>query len=247
MLQVGINENVVLSGAEVTTADDKLSLILTFRDKGDVNSGDDPYAQLAGDGMVSRGKGSGIRIFPPLPPLPQTKAGENKTSADMSTEAIDAISERKNTLIQILSCYTTADKIQFSVFAGMDDVITRETLNENIIKPEVLKACFKNMAEQFVAQVTPFLDKDENAVRLLLVRQSKEKHYAQIRERFVKDNPFIESAVIPKAQSKLKFTKFEMDRGLNDGTPIAQAQADTADDTVSQADIDSIFGEHKSE
>jgi len=248
MIQVGINENVVLANAEVTAADDKVSLMLSFREKGESNAEVDLYTQLAGDGVVNMSKGSGLRIFPPLPPLETTKAGDAKTSLDKAKEAIEAISERKNTLIQILSCFTTTDKIKFNTFAGMDGVITQETINENIVKPEVLKAAFRNLAEQFVAQVTPFLNKDEFAVRLLLVRQSKTKHYAQIRERFVKDNPFIEPAIIPKDQSKLKFNKFEMDNGLNNGTPIAQAEADAAPGTpVSQAELDNIFGEAKSE
>lgn len=244
MVSVGINENVILANAAVSTENDKTSLSLTFREKGNAATSSNPFDQLAGDGVVDTGAGSGtiIRIWPPLAPLKETKDGKSKSAAEMSKEATDILGERKNSLIQILSCFTTSDKIKFNMFAGMDGMITQENYEQKIIEEVVIKQCFLNIANQFVAQITPFLDKEDCAVRLLLVRQSKEKHYAQFRERFVRDNPFIESAIIPKDQSKLKFTKYELDKGLNDGTPVAQAQADSTQEEA-PAEVANIFNE----
>jgi hypothetical protein len=242
-VSVGINENVLLSGAEVKTDNNKTSLQLSFVEKGNVAKELDAFDQLAGDGVVDTGSGGGtvIRMWPPLPPLAETKEGTKKSQADLVKETLDALGERKNSLHQILSCFTTTDQIKFNMFAGMDS-ITRENREQMIITEPVIKQCFINLANQFVAQVTPFLGKDDCAVRLLLVRQSKEKHYAQFRERFVRDNPFIELALIPKEQSKLKFTKYELDKGLNDGTPIAQAAADTLTEVAPES-VTNIFGE----
>ncbi len=243
MVSVGINENVILQDAVVSTENDKVSLILTFKEQGSTTGTSNPFEQLAGDGAVDTGSnGTNIRIWPPLTPLKETRDGKAKSMVEMAKETTDILGERKNSLIQILSCFTTSDKIKFNMFAGMDGMITQENYEQKIIEETVIKQCFLNIANQFVAQITPFLDKEDCAVRLLLVRQSKEKHYAQLRERFVRDNPFIESALIPKNQSKLKFTKYELEKGLNDGTPIAQSQADNTPDAA-PSDLINIFNE----
>ena len=243
MIGVGINENVVLSKADVITDADKISLGLSFREKGEVKQTLDAFAQLAGDGAVDTGNGLGtvIRMWPPLPPLDDKKDGSKKSIAEKSKEAQDNLGEVKNILIQILSCYTTTDKIKFSMFAGMDSVITRETLDVKIIDKDVIKSVFTNLANQFVAQVTPFLDKDDCAVRLLLVRQSKEKHYAAFRNRFINQNPIIELMAIPKESSKLKFTPYEIGQGLDQAGAVAKPDAGGV--TAAPANVATMFDE----
>lgn len=247
-LSVGINENVILTKAEVSNENDKTCLILNFREKGKAPVEQDRFAQLSGDGVVQTGTGTGdfaLRVWPPLPPLDKDKSGNAKTVVDMGKEAFDNVGEVKNILHQILSCFTTSDKIKLPMFQGMDDVITRENMDTELCKEPIIKQCFLNLANHFVEQVAPFLDKEDCAVRLLLVRQSKEKHYATLRSRFVNDNPFIEPAVIPLTASKLKFTKYEMTNGFNDGTPTAQAAGDTTTADAPPAEVANLFDETK--
>lgn len=245
MVNVGINENVIISNAELLTDNDKASLAITFREKDAPKIEGDIFDQLSGEGEVATGNskdGTTIRMWPPLKPLPDTKDGQTKSASEMAKEAADALGERKNALLQILSVFMTSDKIKFNMFAGMETLITREKFESNIVKEEVIKSAFINMANQFLAMIAPHLDKEDSPVRLLLVRQSKTKHYAAFRERYVKDNPFIESAHIPKDASKLKWTAYEIKEKLNDPTPVAQAAADA---TTEQAPVDvaNIFGE----
>ena len=247
MVGVGINENVIIMSAVRKTEDDKNSLVFEFRDGNSPKATtSDPFDQLAGDTVVDTGSGGGntIRMWPPLPPLATTKDGAAKTQADMAKEASDALGELKNSLIQILSCYTTTENIKFNMFQGMDGVITRDNYSEKITEKAVLDACFVNLADQFVNQMQPFFDKEDCMVRLLLVRQSKEKHYASFRTKYVRDNPFIELGIVPKASSALKFTKYELTQGLNDGTPTASKAADAPAEEAPTT-LSNIFNEGK--
>ena len=247
-LNVGINENVILSKAEVSTENDKVCLILGFKEKGKLTSTEaDEFEQMKGSGTVQTGTGSGdfsIRMWPPLPPLPTDKSNVTKTSIQLGKEGRDNLNEVKNTLHQILSCFMTSDTILFSMFKGMDDIITRDTIDSKIIEPAVIKQCFLNLAYQFTEQVVPFIDKEECALRVLLVRQSKEKHYATFRSKYVNENPIVEPAIIPLSASKLKFTAYEIKNGLNDGTPTAQAAGD-AQAAEAPVEVANLFDEGK--
>lgn len=245
MVGVGINENVVLSKAEVITEADKVSLSIVFREVAEAKSELSAFDQLAGAGTVETGSGNvgtTIRVWPPLAPLPTTKEGAAKTLGTLAKESADNLGEIKNILFSILSCYMTSDKIVFSMFSGMESVITPETYEAKIADPLIIKAAFTNLANQFTAMVTPFLDKNDCGVRLLLVRQSKEKHYATFRNRFVLQNPFIESAAIPKDASKIKFNAYELKNGLDKGDPIAQSTADAPGSTAPSS-VTNMFDE----
>lgn len=239
MIQVGINK-VVIQKVELGSGD-KLSLIITLKQIGEVKKS--IFEQLESDGEVETGlESNSIRIWPPMVPLTTTKDNKPKTVGEMAKEAADAVAELKNTMIQILSCFTTSDKIKFNLFAGLG--LEPESYESMIISEEVLHGIFKNAATQFIEQITPFLDDDELGVRLLLVRQNKKKHYPSIRSRFVKSYPFIEPLLIPDEASKLKFTDYEIKEGLNDGTPLSLDTADnTGEDAVeTETQLKNVFG-----
>lgn len=228
MINVGINENVILTKAEVSTENNKVSLSLYFREGGDeTKSAANPFAALQSGEEVETGNGSdkGIKMWPPLVPMADKTDGTMKTVGEKSKEAGDALAEVQNALIQIMSCYTTKDKFKFNMFKGMDNMINADNYETKIVEEEVIHKAFHNLATQFVEFATPFFDNEDFPVRLLLVRQKK-KHWPEIRRRFVKDNPFIESASIPKAQSKLAFTKYEKDNGFDKPEYVTQADAD---------------------
>jgi len=237
MVNVGINENVILTKAEVSTENNKVSLSLSFREGGDITKTANPFAQLQSGEEVDTGNtlDKTVKMWPPLPPKDTKPDGTTpKTHAEQVKEASDAMGEIQNSLLQIMKCYTTSDKIKFNMFAGMDNIINAENYESRIIQEEILVRAFNNLVDQFAEQVKPFLDKEEFPLRLLLVRQKK-KHYPEIRRRFVKDQPFVEIGTITKEQSKLKFTEFEIKAGLDKPEYLTQADADAPDD------VDSAF------
>lgn len=251
MVKVGINEDLVLAKAEVTSTAESASIKFTFRDKGSATAtGAAPalsaFEQAAGNGIVDTGGevGNSVLLFSPLPPKAEDNKMVVKTAAKMAEEALGSLSERKNTFIQILSCFTTMDNIKFNMFQGMDGVITTETYETRIIEKAVLIAAFTNLANQFTAQVEQFLDKDDLAVRLLLRRQSKDKHYATFRERFVNNYPFIEPATVPLVATKLAFTAYEIQQGFNSGTPIPKTSADQTTTDQAPTSVADMFAEN---
>jgi len=60
-------------------------------------------------------------------------------------------------------------------------------------------------------------------MRLLLVRQSKDKHFATLRGTYLDDQPFLEPMAIPKDASKLKFSPWEIENGYDSSAPAPKA------------------------
>jgi len=102
------------------------------------------------------------------------------------------------------------------------------------------------MSQFFINAMQPYVNKDELLFRCLLVRTSKDKHFATFRSSYIEDNPFWESMDVPKEASKVKYTAYEEKEGLNDGTPASRSEtADTKKSTESVATISaaSVFGQ----
>ena len=73
-------------------------------------------------------------------------------------------------------------------------------------------------------------------LRVKLIRTSQDKNFST----FPKFPPFIEDASIDKKASKLYFTKYEIDKKLNDGTPSIGAGEATSQAEVK--DVSKLFG-----
>lgn len=242
MIQVGINENVVLDKVEITDKE-KGTIAFTWRkavegEKKEVSA----FEALAGDGYVETGSADGLtlRLFAPMEPYLETTDGKLISPADRTKQAADSIGEKKNIMYQIASTYMTADKVKFDIHRGTG--LTLENYDEKIVTKPVLEKLMCNLGEDFIALMQPFLGKDSEAVRLLLVRQSKTKHYADFRQKFVRDNPFIESMKVPLEASKLKFTKHELTNGLDNPTPAGISQADAEAEKEEAISAASVFG-----
>lgn len=241
MIQVGINENVVLEKVEITDAE-KGTLAFTFRGLGDPEKEKlSAFEALAADGYTDTGDDQmTIRLFSPNVPFDKKNDGTPISLADQQDAATDNIAAVKNILFQILTVYMTAADAKLDLYKGTGlDAVNFPT---RILQEATLQKIMVNMATDFVAKITPFLDDDKYAVRLLLVRQSKTKHFATFRSKFVKDNPFIESMAIPKEASKLAFTKYESTNGLNDGSPVPQSAADATAEKAEELRAESVFG-----
>jgi hypothetical protein len=210
-LGVGIHENIVVEKVE---KNDKGNLEISFKQIQDI----DPMALL-------NTSGSGSTSFEPKTEKITVWKPTLRETDDYKT-VTDKIAEVKDPLQSILLQYLTFDKIKWDIFAGTG--ITAETYRTKVV--DYVETIYDNIVSQFAAQIKPFVGDNGNKNRILFVRQSPAKHYPKFRSRYLDTNPFIESMSIPSTASKLKYTKYEIEKSLNDGTPVgAPAAASTAD------------------
>jgi hypothetical protein len=234
MIGVGVNENIYLFNASL---DEKDTLSLIFKEAGKEEKVYDPFAALGASEVIEKETNEfNVRIFPPSPP----KEDSDLTEEKKIDRAVGDINGTKGILRHLLMGYMPTDDIKFDPYAGLD--ISRENFAQKILSKEGLAHIHKNLCNQFLGQVRPFLDKKDQVFRLLLVRQSKDKHYATFRKRFLDDNPMWESMTIPKDQSKLKFNDYEKSQGLDNGTPASRESADSKGAAQAPATVQSVFG-----
>lgn len=241
MITVGINENVLIDKVEITDAV-KGTLAFTFAEAGAEPKEEDPMAALDGNDYADTG-GSNLtlRMFCPLVPFDKSSDGTPISPADQQKSAVHSLGDKKNILMQFLLLFMTKDKITFDLYKGAG--ITKENFASKITQEAVLQKVFLNMATDFVGMITPHINDQANPFRLLLVRQSVTKHFADFRGKFVADNPFVELMAIPKEASKVKFTKYELQKGLDKDTILDKSTADIAADAGVELEAENVFGD----
>jgi hypothetical protein len=113
---------------------------------------------------------------------------------------------------------------KFNMFEGTG-IATAADIAAKITKEATIAKISLNIYAQFAAMVEAS-DKTKKS-RIKFVRQSAAKHYATLPEvlNFKKDGgtwetPFVESMEIPEAQSKLAYTKKEIEKGLNSAAKV---------------------------
>jgi len=224
MIGVGIHENLQI---HKTTKNDQGTLVLGVKQAVVI----DPTAALNGSGTSTSFEApeQDFLIYPP-----------KVTNLNGEQESMDAIlkkiAELKDPLNMILQQFTTADKIRWDIFAGTG--VTMENLGEKITNQTVLDKVYANIVDQFISQMSPFMNSPKR-FRMIFVRQSQAKHYAKLRTRFLDSQPFIESMEIPASASKLKFTPYEITKGLNNPNPVGGAQTVSTQDAAAAS---SVFG-----
>lgn len=240
MIRIGITENVYLADAKL---DDKNTLLITFDELGNENKPkvDNFFDNLASDEVIEATNGTTIRLFPPLPPKP-----DNGRTEEKNVELLVAdFNKTKGIVLHILKVFYTADQLrgQISMFESLP--IDKDNFNQQVVKKEILEGVHKNICKAFVRLITPHLG-TATPVRLLLVRQSIDKHYATFRNRYLEEQPFIESMEIPKEASKLKFNAYELEKGLDNDTPVKKPEGAVApaNATVAPAPLNAanVFG-----
>lgn len=112
-----------------------------------------------------------------------------------------------------------ASNISWNLFEGLG-FTSAQDVKDNITKLEVAEKIGLNIYKQYAAMVAAS-DKSVFS-RMKLVRQSSAKHFPTFPDVlfFKKDGdtwtvPFVESMVIPAAQTKLAYTKKEIEKGLH--------------------------------
>ncbi len=240
MIQIGINENVYFGSAQMkkTESTGQESLELTFKQ---VMEGDDTaelkakmeenaFADWEDGSSLSYSEGGNainIRIFP-FDAKPRKDKDQNDIPVD-ATEMKNRIGAFRDPLVHILSQYMTSDKIMMKpavIFAGTGIDKDINTFGSKILSETVQERIYKNIAAEFTRAIAPFIDNPALLFRLKLNRQSVKKAYATIPTKFLKENPFMESMDIPAKASKLKFSSYEISKGLNSADPISIETAD---------------------
>jgi hypothetical protein len=240
-IEVGVNENVVLGMPEVLEKDGKFSVAFPFGIFGETSDAEfDPFEEELDEAGYAKTGASNvvIRVFPPFAPKATTFGGDPKSPEVMGQEGLASVKELQNTFTQFLLQYMTSDKIKFDPYRGMN--VTRENYKVELCKEEVLNLVLKNLGMDFIALMQTVKESlPTTALRLLLVRQSAEKHFATFRNKFIRENPIVELMQIPAEASKLKFTSYEIGKGLNSGVPVAKPAEGAADDdtTVEAKDV----------
>lgn len=239
MIGIGINENVYL-GTPSINKDKQLEVVFKQLDADPEAAAalkakleDNPFADWDDTGYsVSDGSGLTLRVFP----------FDSKASQNRPDEVVDLtvmkqrIDKSRAPLFQILSMYypdVAKNPLRLTtIFEGTNIDFKDKVGTEKKLKSEAVQAkIYSNIANAFVEGMKPFEDDQTLLFRLLLVRQSAKKAYANLRSSYIDDNPFIESMKIPKEASKLKFTAYEKREGLDKSDPVSQ---DTADKPAKQ-------------
>jgi hypothetical protein len=202
MIQVGVNENIVISKAELN---EKKTLTIGVREAGsEVKSGKSSIMEDLSDGSDTGGSANETTflIFPP-----NIYDYEDKTVVVEGKKILSQFQDLKNQLTHILRRFLTNDKIKFAPFAGVainladdNDILAKIRLQANVDK------IYNNYATQFISQITSFLNREDKLGRLFLHRRSETVHFGTLRKKFLADQPFFEDTVIPVNLSKM-FTK----------------------------------------
>lgn len=260
MIRVGVNENVVLSKAEIN---DQGTLAVGFRELGTEVKTVAKASTIADEMNKSTdaSESSGESTFLVFPPNLKVYGKEDiKEGKVIVQDFIDL----KNQLHHILKRFTTDSRIRWNMLAGVNvnpaddnDVFAKVRIQT------VADAIYTNIVTQFVDQAKIFLNKDDKPCRLLLVRQSANKHFGTFRKKFLDNQPFLEGMEIPRENSKMmiletnqgmktkyhdavegflpRFTDYELGRGLDN--PIAlKTKADSpATSGEDEDEVDGLF------
>jgi len=230
MIQIGINENVYIHDAVL---DDKGNICITFEQLGEPGK-EKPtstFANIAADEVIETEYGMTIKLFPPLPPKP-----DNGRSVEKNVQLLQSdINKTKGIILHLLGGFMTTEQLKGKINPFESLPIDESNFDEQIQKKEILDGVHRNLGRAFVELIKPYLDHKDNPFRLLLVRQSPEKHFATLRGKYIKENPFWEPMTVPKEASKLAFTAYETTAGLTNGIPIAKPANAAGDAHVAAA------------
>ena len=235
-IQVGINNNVCLKGAKV---DDNGLLNIEFTDSSSNSNAENAAATNFLDELSS--------------------TSENDMSYDVRhivwpisinqyvTNMEDVLKEFKKirqTLNHILLQFMTDDNIQWNPMKGIQVINPSDTaeVQRLLTNDTTLLAMYNNYRDQFIQTLKINVSKDNLAIpfRMKFIRQSKAKHYASL----PKFPPFMEPMTIPQDQSKLQFTNYEIEHGLNSGNVVAQTvpEPDAEISSEQTEELNSVFG-----
>lgn len=215
LIQVSIAENISVESVNVN---EQGSLEVTFVQSSGDNKMDLFEAMTSGASMASENK-STVKKFP---------VGHKRFGKEASAEELVKLTivEEKALLEGMLEQFNPTKKMDYSKMFEGTGITSAADINTKLASEEVMKQVSTNLYKAF-AEAMKDADKSIK-VRFKFPRQSEAKHYITFPKAvgFKKGSfeafktPFIESMVIPTEQSKLKFSDYEISKGLNHGNPV---------------------------
>ena len=223
MLKVGINDNLVLSKVEAVEKEGKLSIDFHFGDSNTTKDELNPFSvAVDSSGYAQTGSTSNtIKVWAPSPADPKKFDGSMRSPVEIGTDTLRAVLELKNLLQQFALCYVNSTNVDLSNYMR-DTPCTTENWYTTLPNEAVLNTITRNMVADFNTAVGELLGKNDPAylLRVICVRQSTSRHYASFRKNFIAENPVVENTMIPITSTKLHFTKYEIDKGLDTGEAV---------------------------
>lgn len=226
---------------------DKKTLALHFRELKAADAGPelDAFDKTQSAAVESSGGNTISMLLFPFK-IPTDVVGKDPRTDKEKVELIlEDMTKLKNQLTHVLQQFVVKDQIAWDPYKGTG--VDKATYQTRLLDQDVLTKIYENYAEQFIAMITPFVDNDKYAVRLKLIRQSAEKHFATLPSRYIDTNPFMEPMDVPAAASKLAFTKWEKEKGYDSGTPVKRSEADAIPDAAAtgsqSAEAVNVFGQ----
>lgn len=200
-IRVGIHENLVVVK---TGKNEKGSLVIGIKKMIDKN----PLEMLnASTGSTSfTPEEHEFLIYPPK----TVDFSGNKLDDKQIMNEIGSIVDP---LTHILMQYSTADKLSWDIMKNTG--ITNENYREKITQQETLTKIYNNIVDQFISQMKAYVGEGGKRLRGVFPRQSKAKHFPALRKRFLDRQPIFESMEVPATATKIAFSKYELDNGLN--------------------------------
>lgn len=237
MINIGINENVVLHSAKTN---DKGWLVLAWKEAKDYGKEKKSlFAESQTAAVSSDDRSTEINLFPFK--KPDGKYNEGKTDDELLEMIGGDIKKLRNQLTQALEQYIPLDKIKWDPYVSTG--VTDENHRVELMQTSTLESVFANYANQFVQMVSPFLGDLKFAVRIKLIRQSKDKNFMAIPGRFLDEMPWIETMEVPADRSRVKFSQWEIDNGYNSSAAVNKAETDKKDEIPdTEKSKESVFG-----
>lgn len=213
-IQVGIRESIRIISSE---KNEKGSLVINFKEDDGGGSGS-LMDSLNSTTENNSDNENGMIIWP------VTINDKLESSEDKSKDVVNKFKTLRARLTHILLQYMTQDKIQWNVLAGVSITDESDLIRGFGENEALINKVYDNYATQFIALLAPHVGPTSQLLRVKFIRQSKDKHYATL-PTFA---PFMETMVVPKNQSKLVFTKYELGyrKGDADGKPTGVNLAD---------------------
>jgi hypothetical protein len=213
-LPIGINENIVLSKA---TKNDKGTLVVGFKEVKEINV----LEAMNSAGASLEASEQDFLLFAPT----IKNFDGSLTSGEKMFKT--KVKDYKDYLEHILLQYYTQDKIKWDMFAGIEGLNGSNVYAKFEDEAVITKVC-NNLVNDFIKLATPVLNNTAKKKRLKVIRKANSRYVA-----LPKFAPFFEDMSIPKEQSKLKFSNYEIANKLNEpltaeATSVSSAEAEEA-------------------
>jgi len=214
----GIEEGLILDLAN-TQVSEKGALIIGMKSQDTGSSVDAVMAAIEGNTTLETAKAGKFYLW--VPNIEKTVDDEKvvKSPTDLIAEMLNI----RKYLLDIGYLYGPKEEAEMAyggsvMFKGLGNDVKQ--IIAKITSEVVLKEIFKRLVTAFLnfVKIKSTLV-DNSPFRHKFVRQSADKHYASLPYISSYDT-IVESMMVPKEQSKVSFSKYEIEKGLNNPIPI---------------------------